>query len=64
MRTGVDLNFLFPAVCCNGFMSMFEMFSNGSLTNIWNGLQPIHIVSVFHNYEILEKLVEKGIDVN
>lgn len=26
MRTGVDLNFLFPAVCCNGFMSMLKCF--------------------------------------
>lgn len=30
----------------------------------WGPLFPIHIVSVFHNYEILRELIQLGVDVN
>ena len=59
---------LFPAVCCNGSVELFNWFLNNNsecLTEKWEGLSPIHIVTVFHNSEILKPLIEKTtIDVN
>ncbi|XP_052706711.1 uncharacterized protein LOC128182140 [Crassostrea angulata] len=63
-QTNIHHCSLFPAVCCNGSLSMFETFSKDSMTIIWHDVHPIHIVSLFHNYEILEKLIEKGENVN
>eukprot|EP00105_Crassostrea_gigas_P039996 XP_019924144.1 PREDICTED: receptor-interacting serine/threonine-protein kinase 4-like [Crassostrea gigas] len=69
-RTQVNLTgcSLFPAVCCNGSVELFNWFlknNSGCLTEKWGGLSPIHIVTVFHNSEILKPLIENTtIDVN
>lgn len=56
------------AVCCNGSMDLFSFFKKNfvkeSLSQKWHSFYPIHFVSVFHNYEILFKLIEIGVDVN
>nr|XP_034308616.1 ankyrin repeat, PH and SEC7 domain containing protein secG-like isoform X2 [Crassostrea gigas] len=63
--TGISL---FPAVCCNGSVELFNWFlknNNECLTEKWEGLSPIHVVTVFHNSEILKQLIEKTtINVN
>lgn len=62
-----DSSFFF-AVCCNGAIDLFNMFSNNDIETYLEKkllfLYPIHIVSAFYNYEILEKLIELGVDVN
>eukprot|EP00105_Crassostrea_gigas_P038197 XP_019922345.1 PREDICTED: ankyrin-1-like [Crassostrea gigas] len=59
---------LLPAVYCNGSMQLFHLFPSfhvkESLTNVLRGFSPIHIVSAFHNYDILEELIMIGGDVN
>lgn len=59
---------VFSAVCCNGSIDLFNMFSkeyrNNYFTNKWQFLLPIHIVSMFHNYELLSELIQIGVDVN
>nr|XP_034308518.1 uncharacterized protein LOC105341815 [Crassostrea gigas] len=63
--TGISL---FSAVCCNGSVELFYWFlknNNECLTEKWEGLSPIHVVTVFHNSEILKQLIEKTtINVN
>eukprot|EP00105_Crassostrea_gigas_P040731 XP_019924879.1 PREDICTED: ankyrin-1-like [Crassostrea gigas] len=63
-----DLIRFFPAVCCNGSIELFCTFFKDqvkeSLSVTWGGLYPIHIVSVFHNYELLNELVKNGVNVN
>lgn len=48
---------VFFAVCCNGAIDLFNMFSEDSIKSYLKEkcgyLYPIHIVSLFHNYEIL-----------
>lgn len=60
-------NSLFSAVCCNGAVDLFEMFSKYDITELltekWGNLYPIHILSMFHNFEILRELITKT-DVN
>lgn len=58
---------LFSAVCCNGSQDLFYYFLNRKecLNEKWGGLFPIHILTVFRNSELLEKLIDKtGVDVN
>lgn len=59
---------LFSAVCSNGSNSLFKTFSNecvkDSLKEMWGDLSPIHIVSLFHNFEIMKELICLGADVN
>nr|XP_034329461.1 ankyrin-3-like isoform X2 [Crassostrea gigas]XP_034329462.1 ankyrin-3-like isoform X2 [Crassostrea gigas] len=70
--TRMHINFksssLLPAVYCNGSMQLFHLFSKDhvkeSFTNVWGGLYPIHIVSAFHNYEILKELIMIDDDIN
>ncbi|XP_065925741.1 ankyrin repeat domain-containing protein 50-like [Magallana gigas] len=70
--TRMHINFksssLLPAVYCNGSMKLFKIFQSfhvkESPRNVLGGLSPIHIVSAFHNYELLRKLISLGGDVN
>lgn len=59
---------VFFAVCCNGAIDLFNMFSDNDIETYLKKkllfLYPIHIVSAFYNYEILEELIEHGVDVN
>lgn len=58
---------LFSAVCCNGSQDLFDFFLNRKvfLNEKWGGLFPIHILTVFINSKMLEKLIdETGVDVN
>lgn len=59
---------LFSAVCSNGsidlFKSYFRDFAGEFLTKKWGNLYPIHIVSLFHNVDILKELIEFGADMN
>lgn len=59
---------LFSAVCSNGSSSLFKTFSNecvkDSLKEMWGDFSPIHIVSLFHNFEIMKKLICLGANVN
>eukprot|EP00105_Crassostrea_gigas_P037644 XP_019921792.1 PREDICTED: uncharacterized protein LOC109618466 [Crassostrea gigas] len=60
--------FLISAICCNGsielFFNVFKDHGEGTLEKTWGGLCPIHIVSVFHNYELLNELIKIGVKVN
>lgn len=68
LTPNVEYSSLFSAVCCNGSKDLLQLFSkdiNTYLEEKWGSLFPIHIVSVFHNYEILQELLEiKEVDVN
>lgn len=59
---------VFFAVCCNGAIDLLNMFSNDDIKTYLNEeclyLYPIHIVSLFHNYEILQKLIELRVNLN
>lgn len=59
---------LFPALCCNGSPEILALFLQNNfqayMSEKWNGLHPIHIVSAFHNYKILNELLKVGVDVN
>lgn len=70
--TKMDINFnsrsLLPVVYCNGSMQLFHIFPlyhvKESGVDVLGGFSPIHIVSAFHNYEILEMLINLGGNVN
>lgn len=54
---------LFPAVCCNGSVELFNWFlENNSecLAEKWGGLSPIQIANKFQNSEIRQRLIDNG----
>lgn len=59
---------LFSAVCCNGSPDLFAIFTKEDVKQFlsakWESLNPIHTASMFHNYEILNTLIQAGADVN
>lgn len=59
---------LFSAACCNGSLELFKMFLKDQvkilLTKKWGNLYPIHVVSAYHNIEILDEMIQYGLDVN
>lgn len=59
---------IFPSICCQGSQEMLEVFLKDNLhaylSKKWNDLSPIHIAAAFHNFEILTKLLQNGVDVN
>lgn len=59
---------LFSAVCCSGSLDLFEMFLKDKveilLTKQWGYLYPIHVVSAYHNPEILCEIIQFDLDVN
>lgn len=58
-------NDLFPAVCCNDSLVLFDMFlQDDYVIGKWGPLYPIHILSVFHRHENLSKLIQINNDVN
>ena len=53
---------LFPAICANGNKDFLQMFTDDEIVeckNIkWNNMYPIHIISVFHNHNILDNVIK------
>lgn len=68
LQTDITDISLFSGVCCNGSLELFKVFLDHQvkelLTKKWGNFYPIHIVSVFHNYEILRELIQFNADVN
>lgn len=60
--------FLFSAVCCNGSIDLFNLFGKDEIADLLTDnckvLYPVHIVSMLHNFEILQKIIQLGEDVN
>ena len=58
---------LFFAICCNGNKDFLRIFSEKEINEYkkvkWNSMYPIHIVSAFHNCDILDKVIIKDINV-
>ena len=59
---------LFPAICANGKMNFLQRFTDNEIIQCkeirWNNMYPIHIVSVFHNYHILDNLINDTTNVD
>nr|XP_034330312.1 putative ankyrin repeat protein RF_0381 isoform X2 [Crassostrea gigas] len=68
MNTVFVGQFLFPAVCYNGSTTLFDMFLkehfNKYLMEKWDVFYPIHIASMFHNTEVLTKMLQFDVDLN
>lgn len=68
MQRAIKDDFLFSAVCCNGSLDLFNLFSKKqvkrNLAEKWEIVHPIHFASMFHNFEILQELIQFGVDVN
>ncbi|XP_078328666.1 uncharacterized protein LOC111112983 [Crassostrea virginica] len=59
---------LFPAICANGKMNFLQRFTDNEIIQCkeirWNNMYPIHIVSVFHNYHILDNVINDTTNVD
>ncbi|XP_078311621.1 uncharacterized protein LOC144618795 isoform X2 [Crassostrea virginica] len=59
---------LFAAACCNGDRDLFKIFTeqgiNKCLQQQWANFNPIHIASLFHNYDLLDEIIKNNTDVN
>lgn len=67
IKPNFDCSSLFPAVCCNGSKDLLQLFSKNIdkfSAEKWGSLFPVHIASVFHNYEILRELLKVKDNVN
>ncbi|XP_078311118.1 uncharacterized protein LOC144617578 isoform X2 [Crassostrea virginica] len=60
--------YLFAAACCNGKMDLTEIFTKDLIsqyiTEEWDNMYPVHIASLFHNYELLNDISRNIKDVN
>lgn len=69
-KMNVDINndLLFSAVCCNGSLDFLNLFRNELiklyLKDKWSSIHPIHIVSAFHNLEMMSHFIKFDVDVN
>nr|XP_022308755.1 uncharacterized protein LOC111114647 isoform X2 [Crassostrea virginica] len=67
-ETDLTKQYLFPAICANGNKDFFQMFTDHEIIeckNIrWNNMYPIHIISVFHNYHILDTVTNEDTHVD
>lgn len=52
------------AICCNGSIDLLNTVlknnAEQSLKKAWKGFYPIHTVSMFQNYKLLDKLIKIG----
>nr|XP_034328181.1 uncharacterized protein LOC105328615 [Crassostrea gigas] len=68
MQNSLKDTSLFSAVCCNGSLDLFNVFPKEQiklfLVKQWAILYPIHIVSLFHNHDILRELIQVKNEVN
>eukprot|EP00105_Crassostrea_gigas_P034381 XP_019918529.1 PREDICTED: uncharacterized protein LOC105317689 [Crassostrea gigas] len=68
MQNSLKYTSFFSAVCCNGSMDLFNVFPKELikwfLVKKWWEYCPIHIVSLFHNHEILRELIQVRNNVN
>ncbi|XP_065925447.1 uncharacterized protein [Magallana gigas] len=68
MRNSLKDTSFFSAVCCNGSIDLFNVFPKEEvkwfLVKKWGEYYPIHIVSLFHNHEILRELIQVKNNVN
>ena len=67
-KTDLKKQYLFPAICANGNKDFIQMFTDHEIVeckNIrWNNMYPIHIISVFHNYHILDTVINEDTHVD
>nr|XP_022328968.1 ankyrin-1-like [Crassostrea virginica] len=60
--------YLFAASCCNGKMDLTEIFTKDlisqNITEEWGNMYPVHIASLFHNYNLLNDIGRNIKDVN
>uniref|UniRef100_K1QTQ8 Ankyrin-1 n=1 Tax=Magallana gigas TaxID=29159 RepID=K1QTQ8_MAGGI len=68
LKTDIEDISLFSAVCCNGSLDLRDFFSNDHiklyLKDTYACFHPIHLVSAFHNFEMMRQLIKFGVDVN
>lgn len=68
MQINIKDIFLFSAVCCNGSIDLFNFFVKDEIDDLLrdncNHFYPVHIVSMLHNFEILQNIIQLGEDVN
>ena len=68
LKANLQIEKFFAAVCCNGSKELFNLFLEKEVLMCINKTihlyHHVHIVSAFHNYEILEELLTFGIDAN
>ena len=59
---------VFAAVCSNGNKDLLGMFTKDEISECmeeqWDSMYPIHIVSLFHNYNLLDHVIKTPGDVN
>eukprot|EP00105_Crassostrea_gigas_P046281 XP_019930429.1 PREDICTED: uncharacterized protein LOC105347195 [Crassostrea gigas] len=64
----IDFTCFFSAMCCNGstelIINVFKDSTKKVFAKPWKVLFPIHIVAVFHNYQLLFEMIKNGVDVN
>eukprot|EP00105_Crassostrea_gigas_P032335 XP_011455301.2 PREDICTED: uncharacterized protein LOC105347792 [Crassostrea gigas] len=66
VHANFKISSLLPAVFCNGDLKFFHIIRKNraeSSRKDWGGFYPIHIVSLFHNYKMLERLIDVGFPV-
>lgn len=68
MKTNFKNSSLLSAVCCNGSLDLFRFFLKDPLkeclTKLLESSNCIVLVCLFYNFEILQELIQLGVDVN
>ncbi|XP_078312028.1 uncharacterized protein LOC144618900 [Crassostrea virginica] len=59
---------LFAAACCNGSEMLIQIFTKEQTSEFkeeaWDNMLPVHIISVFHNHNLLDNIIKNSNDAN
>ena len=69
IEANMDINSILFAVCVNGSTEIFNTFSKeeieiGLNTSMFDGFNMIHLAAMYHNHELIERLLCFDIDAN
>ncbi|XP_078310484.1 uncharacterized protein LOC144618403 [Crassostrea virginica] len=67
-KTNLKNSFLFAAACCNGSEMLIQIFTKEQTSEFkeeaWDNMLPVHIISVFHNHNLLDNIIKNSNDAN
>ncbi|XP_078311510.1 uncharacterized protein LOC144618752 [Crassostrea virginica] len=67
-KTDHKNSYLFAAACCNGNETLIKSFTKEQTSELneenWGGMFPVHVLSVFHNHNLLDDIIKNSNEAN
>ncbi|XP_078310486.1 uncharacterized protein LOC111133220 isoform X2 [Crassostrea virginica] len=67
-KTDLKNSYLFAAACCNGNEILIKSFTKKQTSELnketWDDMFPVHVISVFHNFNLLDDIIKNSNETN